>query len=77
MKRTPPFSLNLKITEQDLDEDVFQHPEQMMARLNLEYVGAKYKRKAPYYSDELMLKDVNQFNEMYEQLSMKIIGKVL
>lgn len=60
-----------------LDEDVFQHPDQLMKQLNLEYVGAKYKRKAPYHSDEAMLKDVNQFNEMYEQLSMKIIGKVL
>lgn len=59
------------------DEDVFEHPEQFMKQLHLEYTGSKYKRVAPYHSDKDMVQDIEQFNQMYNQLSMKHFGKIL
>ena len=59
------------------DEEVFTNPKQFMNQLGLQYAGAKYKRIPPYHADEVMMKNLEKFNDMYDATSMKILGRIL
>ena len=59
------------------DEFIFEYPERVLKILELPFVSPRYKRVAPYYSDYEMLEDVDYFNDEYNRLSLKILGKIV
>jgi hypothetical protein len=50
------------------DEEMFDNPQHITDVLELPFVGCKYKRVAPHYTDEEMMLDVNLFYSQYEKL---------
>lgn len=50
------------------DLDVLSNPTIVNEMLNLPVVKSKYKYVPPTYSDEEMLQDVNQFNQLFESV---------
>lgn len=59
------------------DEDIFTNPNNILETLNLPNVNAKYKRIAPYYSDEQMLVNVEDFNKQYDRISINLFGEII
>ena len=59
------------------DEFIFSNPKEVMDKLELPFVLARYKRVKPYYSDDEMLQDIDAFNAQYDRLSEKIFGKIV
>lgn len=56
------------------DEYVFSNSSQLLSMLGLPFVTPRYKRVAPFYSDEEMLENVDEFNEQYYRLSIQVLG---
>jgi hypothetical protein len=48
------------------DRHILDNPSDVLTSLGLEYMGTRYKYQPFEISDEDMLQDVNQFNELYE-----------
>ena len=59
------------------DEYLFTHTTDVLTKLNLPLVTTRYKRVEPYYSDEDMLENIDEFNKQYDKLSVKIFGYVV
>lgn len=59
------------------DEYVFTNSQDVLTKLNLPYVAPRYKRVAPYYTDEDMLENIEEFNRQYDDISIKTIGYVV
>jgi len=59
------------------DEDIFKNPQDIQLMFNLPITIPKYKRVAPFYSDEMMLASEEQFNNQYDRLSQETLGEVV
>lgn len=49
------------------DKSILENPSGFMTTLGLDYMGTKYKYKKYEVSDEEMLKDINHFNQLYDE----------
>lgn len=59
------------------DEYIFENPSDVLNTLGLSFIGSRYKRTAPFYSDEQMLDNVDSFNEQYDRLSFEMFGIII
>ena len=59
------------------DEYIFNNSAEMLSILNLPIVTPRYKRVAPYYSDEEMLENLKEFNKQYDRISIDLFGKII
>jgi len=59
------------------DEYIFANSQDVLNTLNLPCVAPRYKRVAPYFSDEEMLESVEEFELQYSKLSKQILGSVV
>lgn len=59
------------------DEVIFYNLPHIMKQLELPLVIPRYKRVAPYYTDGEMLNNIDEFNEQYDNISIKMFGKVI
>lgn len=49
------------------DKSILNDPAGLLATLGLDYMGTKYKYKKYELSDEEMLRDINEFNQLYDE----------
>ena len=59
------------------DRMIQQHPDDVQRILNLPVMKSRHQYSPFELSDEVMIDDMNAFNQLYDELSLKTFGEIL